>query len=241
MWRPTVRERSLASVPKPVLVLLVVGLVLQLAWHAWRPGPSINASALPAAPRLEAMRVSALGDPWVASKLVVIWLQAFDNQPGISIGFKDLDYDRVEAWLTRALELDPRARYPLLAASRLYGAVPVEPKQRQMLEFVYQQFLLDPNQRWQWLAHAVITAKHRLKDFDLALRYARAITEHATGPEVPNWAKHMSVVVLRDMGELDTAALLIYSLLEGGLVNDPHETWFLTRQLEELEAMQAGE
>ena len=212
-------------------------MLAQIAWHAYRPAPEVNARDLPAVASEAALRIGSFGDPWVAAKLVVLWLQAFDNQPGISLRFRDLDYDRVEGWLTRALQLDPRGQYPMLAASHLYGAVSFEPKQRQMLDFVYRQFLLDPNRHWQWLAHGAINAKHRLKDVALALEYAKAITTHATGDNVPNWAKHMSVAVLFDMGEYDAASLLIYSLLQSGVVTDPHEVWFLNQKLEEMDKL----
>lgn len=232
------RERSLTCVPLPVKVLLIVALLTQIGWHALRPAPSSKARDLPAVASLESLRIASFGDPWVSAKLLVIWLQAVDNQPGISIRFRDLDYDRVEGWLTRSLELDPRSQYPLLAASHLYGAVSDAPKQRKMFDFVYRQFLIDPNRRWRWLATSAITAKHRLKDVHLALKYARAITEHATGDSVPNWAKHMSVAILHDMGEIEAAALLIYRLLESGVVTDPHEAWFLRQKLEEMGALQ---
>ncbi len=229
-------ERSIRDVPRPVIGLLLVALAAQIGWHGLRPGPQAGAQALPEPPSIEALRVAALGDPWVTAKVLMLWLQAFDNQPGISIPFRDLDYARVEGWLARILELDPRAQYPLLAASRVYGAVSVEEKQRRMLDFVYRQFRLDPDRRWRWMAYAAIAAKHRLRDLPLALEYARAITEHATGPEVPNWARHMSVVVLEDMGELEAATILIYQLLDSGVVTDPHEVRFLTLKLEELKA-----
>ena len=47
-----------------------------------------------------------------------------------------------------------------------------------MLEFVYREFLLDPNRRWPWLAHATVLAKHRLHDLPLALRYAGCAPAH---------------------------------------------------------------
>jgi hypothetical protein len=171
----------------------------------------------------------------------MLWLQAFDNQPGISIPFRELDYARVEAWLARILDLDPRGQYPLLAASRLYGEVPVPEKQRPMLDFVHDRFLEDPDRRWPWLAHAAIVAKHRLGDLPLALRYARAVTDHATGPGVPAWARDMTILVLEDMGELEAARLLIGGLLDSGRVTDPHEARFLDRKLRELEGEAAGQ
>lgn len=229
------RVRPLAAIPLGAWLLLAVGLAVQLAWHAWRAPPEARARDLPPAPGVGTLRVVSLGEERVLAKLLMLWLQAFDNQPGISIPFRDLDYDRVEAWLGRILALDPRGQYPLLAASRLYGTLPVPAKQRQMLNFVYREFFADPDRRWPWLAHAALIAKHRLKDLPLALRYATAISEHATGPGVPYWARDLRAIILEDMGELEAAKVLIGGLLANGRITDRHELRFLTRRLEDLE------
>jgi hypothetical protein len=160
-------------------------------------------------------------------------LQAHDTQPGISVPLHALDYARVTRWLGRALELDPRSQYPLLAATRIYSAVADPERQRIMLEFVAARFAQAPETRWRWMAEAAILAKHRLGDLPLALRYARAITRHAH--TAPAWAREMSVVVLEDMGELEAARLLVGGLLHDGRLRDPHEIRFLERKLEELE------
>ncbi|MGH8750799.1 MAG: hypothetical protein ACREUV_03715, partial [Burkholderiales bacterium] len=180
--------------------------------------------------------VLSLGEPIALSQLMTLYLQAFDNQPGISIPFKDLDYDRVETWLASILELDPVGQYPLLMASHLYAQVPDESKQRNMLGFVYRQFFQDPNRRWPWLAHAAIIAKHRLKDLPLALQYADAITRHATGPDVPHWATQTRIFILEDMGEIESAKVLLGGLLVSGVLTDPHEIHLLTERLQQLEA-----
>jgi len=227
-------ERPLSTVPRPVVVLLAAGLCLQIAWHGARPGPVATAAALPPAPSAESLELSSLGDPIVLAKVLMLWLQAFDNPPGVSIPFRHLNYDRVEAWLDRILSLDPRAQYPLLAASRLYGYVPDPGKERKMADFVYRKFLQDPDRRWRWLAQVAIMAKHRLHDLPLALKYARAISEHATGPGVPFWARDMTALILEDMGELQSARVLIGGLLAGGQITDPHELRFLKQRLREL-------
>ena len=229
------RERPLARVPAPVALAFAGALGAQLAWHALEPRPSPSAEALPAPPPLAALRVAALGEEAVLSRLVMVWLQAFDNQPGVSIPFARLDYARVAAWLDRALGLDPRSDYPLLAASRLYAAVGDEGRQRLMLDWVHARFLEDPNRRWRWLAHAVIVAKHQLGDLELALHLARSLTDRATGTGVPAWARDMTVSVLEDLGELDAARVLIGGLLESGRVRDPNEIRFLVERLEQLE------
>jgi hypothetical protein len=173
------------------------------------------------------------------AKLAMLWLQAFDNQPGISIPFRDLDYGRVERWLERIIDLDPRAQYPMLAASRLYAMVPDPERQRRMLELVYRRFLERPHQRWRWLAHAALLAKHRLRDLPLALRYARALTEHATGPSVPFWARDMTIIILAEMDEREAARGLVAALLQSGTIDDPAELAFLTEQLERLDRADA--
>jgi len=229
------RERSVHEVPVLVL-LLCCGLTLQILWETGQPPPQATARALPSPPRIDVLKVASLGEPEALGRLLMLWLQAFDNQPGISVPFRDLNYGHAIGWLDAILTLAPRSQYPMLAASRLYAEVPAPAKQRQMLEFVYQRFLDDPNRRWPWLAHAVVLAKHRLADLPLALRYAQAIASHATGNDVPTWAKQMHIFVLEDMGEIESAKVLLGALLESGTVIDPDEIEFLTSRLNQLQS-----
>ena len=229
-------QRSIAAVPWLVMALLGLGLAAQVGLKAAAPRPVASAEDLPPAPGIAALRLASFGEPVALAKALMLYLQAYDYQSGSRVPYRDLDYDRLEAWLGRMLELDPQGQYPLLAASRLYAEVPVEAKQRSMLEFVYREFLLDPNRRWPWLAHATVIAKHRLHDLPLALRYAQAIQRHATAADVPLWAKQMEAFMLEDMNELEAARLVIGGYLQSGQVKDPAELRFLDERLRELEA-----
>lgn len=230
------RERPISTVPKSALLLLALGLGLQIIWHSSQPQRLAKAEDLPRPPSLSALQIASFGEPVALAKALMLYLQAFDNQPGVSIPFRKLDYGRVQGWLDRVLQLDPPGQYPLLAASRVYGAVSDETRQRQMLEFVHRRFLDDPDRRWPWLAHAAIIAKHRLKDLPLARKYARAIRLHATGSEVPHWAKQMEIFILEDMNELESAKILIGGLLQSGQISDAHEIRFLEESLQKMEA-----
>lgn len=228
--------KPISAVPRAVLAALALALLLQVLWQAGGPAPRARPQDLPPAPSLAALRLAALGDPLALSKGLMLYVQAHDDQAGVSIAWRDMDYARVAAWLQRVLELDPRGQYPLLAASQVYGAVADPARARLMLDFVYARFEEDPNRRWPWLAHAALVAKHRLHDLPLARRYAQAIRLRATGPQVPAWARELEVFVLEDMNELDAARQLIGGLLAGGQITDPHELKFLAQRLEQLDA-----
>ena len=164
-----------------------------------------------------------------------LWLQAFDNQPGASISFHQLNYPRLTEWLDTILELDPEGHYPMLVAARVYGSIKNPEKQRIMLDYVFYKFNENPNKYWRWLAHVVITAKHELKDLDLALKYANALSEKATGENVPYWAKDMKIIVLEDMGEVEAAKGLVKALIESNEITDPYELNFLIQKIAVLE------
>jgi hypothetical protein len=216
-------------------VTLAAALAAQFLVHWYTPPAQARAIDLSPLPSVAVMRAASLDEPIALSKALMLYLQAFDNQPGLSIPFRDLDYGRVEQWLTSIMVLDPASQYPLLSASRLYAEVPIAAKQRQMLDFVHRAFLQDPNRRWPWLAHAVLIAKHKLKDLPLAASYAADLRENARGAAVPHWAQQMDIFIREDMNELESAKILLGGLLQSGRVSDPKEWHFLNEKLKQLE------
>jgi len=225
--RPAPRRLTL-----PFLLLLAA----QIVWRANQPPAIAAAESLDFPPPAAVLRAASLNESIPLAGLLALRLQAFDNPPGISVPFAALDYGRVAAWLSALLDLDPKADYPLLMASHLYAQVPDAAKQRIMLEFTHDAFFADPDRRWRWLAHAALVAKHRLRDLPLALKYARAVAEHARGPAVPHWAQQMPIFILEDMGELEAAKIELGALLATGAITDPREKHFLTERYLELEA-----
>lgn len=229
-------QRPLRQLPRAVPVLLALALAAQLWWQAGhRPAPPA-AQPLPPAPSLATLQLASLGERAALSRVLMLYVQGWDDQPGVSLPWRSLDYERLAQWLGRALDLDPRSQYPLLAASTVYTAVDDPARVRRMLDFVYQRFDADPDRRWPWLAQAAIIARHRLHDLPLARRYARAIRLRATGPQVPPWARELEGFVLEDMNELAAARALIGGLLHDGSITDPNELRFLARRLDELKA-----
>jgi len=227
--------RSWRAVPAGLRLALPLLLVAQLAWHGLTPGPSASVKPLPAPPPEALLHLAALGEPRSLAAAAALRLQFHDTQPGRSIPFRELDYDRVRAWLERLLALAPASDYPLLLAIRIYGQVNDPARQREMLEFVRAAFVERPRERWRWLAEAIIIAEHRLEDPGLALEYARLLNRHTRPGEIPFWARDLQVLLLEDLGEYESARILIGGMLASGAISDPHEIRFLERKLRELE------
>lgn len=232
-WR---KDRPLRDVPVLIWALLILSLIFQLYWHSQNSKPVARADELASPMAVQAYHLASLGEPLAMAKILNLWLQAYDRQPGISLSFKQLDYARIAQWLDLSLELDPRGRYPLLVAARVYGGVNDAERKRFMMEYIWQKFHEDPARRWPWLAHAVIIAKHELKDLPLALKYADALSEAAlAGHNLPYWARDMKLFLLEDMGEVEAVKVLIGGLLESGAISDQYELNFLSEKLRELE------
>lgn len=225
--------RPWRDVPASAAVLLAFAFAAQMILAYMQPRPLARASELAAPPAPSMQAVLAGFDRLPAAHAFTLYLQAFDNQPGISIPFMALDYPRVAQWLSAALTLDPVGQYPLLMASQLYAQVPDRARGRFMLDYVYERFFDDPNRRWRWLAHGAIMAKHRLNDVPLALKFARAIAERSH--QAPSWARQMHIFLLEDMGEFEAARILLGGLLASGTVTDTREKVLLVEALERIE------
>ncbi len=235
------QTKDVSYVPKSIWFVLLLSLFLQCLWHLSFSKLEVTRNELPKPPQASYVKLVSLDDPITAAKISMLWLQSFDNQPGISIPLKDLNYDRVIEWLDLILELDNKTQYPLLAAIRFYSLVSDEGKQRKMIRYTGERFIEKPNERWPFMAHAVYVAKHQIKDKQLALENARLIRQYAKGDNVPYWAKQMEIFVLEDMGELESAMVLIGGLLESGELKDPHQREFLGQRLEEIKQRQNQE
>jgi len=234
-------QRPLQSVPGWIRAALLAGLAAQLGAQALRPPPAAAAEDLPPAPRAQALRAASLGEPAAISRLAMLYLQAYDLGAANALPYQRLDYARLVQWLRAILDTDPRSEYPLFAAARVYAEVADPAKCREMLAFIHQAFLEDPNRRWPWLAHAALLAKHRLQDLPLARRYAADIERLATDPGIPLWAKQMEIFILEDLNELEAAKIMIGGLLATGRISDPQERRFLQGRLEELQRRVAPE
>lgn len=217
------------------VAVLLLALCAQLAWSAYRPALQARDRELPGAPSAHLLLVASGGDELALARVLMLWLQAFDAGPAGGMPLRALDYHALRSWLGTVADLDPRSRYPLVAASQVYAAVEDPARVRIMLDFVHQRFLREPGRHWPGLAHAAVTARHRLHDLPLALRYARELRQRTPAGALPAWASQLEGLFARDMNELESTRALIGGLIDSGQIRDSHELRRLERRLQELE------
>src|SRR5690242_10516941 len=91
-------ERPISAVPRAAIAVLFVALALHVSWQALEPQPKALGAALHAPPNVTSLRIASLGEPIALAQAMTLYLQAFDNQPGVSIPYRNLDYGAVIAW-----------------------------------------------------------------------------------------------------------------------------------------------
>jgi hypothetical protein len=212
-------------------IIFIFGIAAQGIWKTFEPAPIAHARDLPNPPDAAWVSVWDMSEHAFASQWMALTLFSHDEQPGISLPYLALDYERITAWMGAALILDPDDHNILLAASQVYSQVPDPRRERIMLDFVHRQFLLAPESRWPYLAHAAVVARHRLNDSKLALNYARDLSIAKTAPA---WVKQMPVLLLSDMGEREQARILLGGLVTSGAIRDEREIAFMLSRINPL-------
>ena len=220
--------QPIQAIPKRMSILIwiviLVTFSLQVNNNLSLPPPKVYEIDLPEAPGEVMLTALSLGDKVTFSKVLTLWLQAFDNQQGQSLSFHDLDYDKVVRWMQSILYLDPRTEYPLLNATHVYSFIKDKEKVRTMIDFVRGAFAEDPARRWQWMAGATTLAKNEVEDIDLALEMAQELREGIEGIEgVPSWARQMEGFLLQDLNRFEEAIVFLENLVESGELTDENE------------------
>ena len=221
------------------MVALLAALCLHIALRLATDSPQhAKAQDLLRAPTLEALRLASIGEPEAASKMLMLHLQAYDDQPGAPLPWREMDYNNLQNWLAKALDLDPRSHYPLMAATEIYAAVSDQQRTSQMLDFVHERFAEDPNRRWPWLAHAALIAQHRLRDPQRAHRYAAEL--RARAPYAPPWARNLDALLAQN-NELQATRQLAGAMLATGQVRSERTLRELERILQATESRAAAQ
>ena len=225
-------ERKLSQIPGFVIAGLTVFFIIQLSYHRLFQSPtSANYQKLDQPAEANYYQALSFGSDRLLSYLIMLSVQLHDNQKGKHLSYRHLDYEVLSNWLSTIYELNPRSDYPAFMATRIYSQVADKNKIYRMIKLVEALFENNPEQHWRRMTEACLLAKHKLKDLPYALELAKKISAIPDEIVLPHWARDMKLVLLDELNQLESAQLLISSMLQSGEIKDPDEIRFLRSRL----------
>lgn len=229
-------ERPMRMLPKPLLLGFALLLLVQVAYHhAGRERLEARYRPLTGPYSADAYRAVAMGSDRLLGYLLALRLQLHDNQAGQHFRYSLMDYDLLVDWLETISDIDSGSEYPMLLASRIYTQTGDPERLRKILDFIERRFGDNPQLHWRRLAEASLTARHKLRDLELALRLAEKLAAQPASVEMPRWARDFEFLLLAEMNETESAIAIIQALLQSGSIKDPDERRFLRGKLLEFQ------
>lgn len=224
-----------------VYSLFVTALVLNFAFWTHSHKILTKWNNVPPAPSASSLRMSSLGDPEIAYRLVGYFLQNTGNTGGNFEGLKYYDYAALEKWLSLTVDLDDKSNFVPFLAAYYFGALDDMPeKTKHLVNYLEMVGQADHPQQWRWLAQAVYQARYKMNDMPLALKLANKLAN--LNQDVAPWGRQMPAFVQLEMGNKEAA----YEIMRQMLISDgeklhPNEVNFMvdficTRALTENEA-----
>ena len=225
-------QRKFAQLPAGVVLGFIVLLAIQIGFHhLYKTSLSDRYQQLGEPGSADFYRAVSLGSDQLLSYLLLLKVQLHDNQKGQHRNYANINYQTLGHWLLTLYQLNPRSDYPGFLASRVYSNVSDKTRVRQMVDIIDALFQRNPEQHWRRMTEACLLAKHKLQDLSLALELANKIANLPVTVRLPFWARDMKLVLLDELGEDESARLLISSLLQSNEIKDPDERRFLEFRL----------
>ena len=164
------------------------------------------------APHIAEARIEALGDSQLAFRTLAFSLQNSGDSFGRFTALKNYDFEVVAGWLHLLDKLDAKSNYTPSIASYYYSNTQRKEDNKYIVEYLNSHYDTDPKNKWWWLTQAVSIANFKMKNKELALKYAKKLAQSEA--EIPLWARNMGIFILEQMGEKDQAYNLIREIAE---------------------------
>ncbi len=199
--------------------LLILAVFMNVSLWLYSNRVYLKWPNVPEPPSATSMRAAFLSDDAFAFRTWAIALQNFGSI-GYSQPLKNYNYKYLENWFFLLDKLDPNSNFvPFLAA--YYFSATQNPQQLpHVIKYLEEIGTRSGREKWRWLVEAAYLARHKLNNMDEALRLAHKLGQ-LYEPGMPIWTKNMEPLLRSDMGDKETAYLLMLEILkaEGGKMN----------------------
>lgn len=215
---------------KDYLLLLIFLFLNFLVWiysHEKMP----KWANVPLAPSAVSATISFLGDKEVAYRSLALTLQSFGNGTGQVQALKDYNYNNLATWFYLEDDLNVQSNYVPFLAAYYFSASQDPSKIRPLIEYLRVVGMQPGPDKWRYLGQAVLLARHKLNDMNLALSLADDLAK-TYKPGMPAWPLQMRAIIASGMGEKEMA----YNMMVDALQNqkeglDPIEVNYMVDQI----------
>ncbi len=237
----SVQHRKIRQVPVYFLWMFLIFFIGQVFYHH-----NYNDSSGAAYKQLKAplesgfYKAISFGSDKLLSYLLLMGVQLHDNQKGMHVSYRHLDYVLLRDWLLTIEKINPNSDYPAFLASRVYSHVDDKAKIKMMVDVIEKLFKKNPQKHWRRMTEACLLLKHQLNDLPAALKVAEQIADLPKSMNLPFWARDMKLVLMDELNQFESAQLLISSMLQSGEITDQDELRFLQARLLKIQQVLSG-
>lgn len=237
---------STRGAPPAVWLGLFVFLALNTFFWTGARDVFMKWGGVPPVPTKTGALAMSLGDTELAFRLGAFTLQGLGDGGGQTARMSDYDYKKLERWFWLMNELDPASDHVPMLASYYFSASSKKEDIMVLVNYLGTVGQSPYGSKWRWLAQAVLMARHKLNNLDLALDLAYKLSKmQPIGETLPHWARQMPAFVLAAKGDKEDARKLMEDMLLTSERFHPNEVNFMKGYLieqlgvppEEVEAL----
>lgn len=142
-----------------------------------------------------------------------VYLQNAGDTFGRVTALRNYNYADVYNWLKLLESFDSYSNYTPALASYYFGVTDIKDDLIYIMNFLEENYYINPTRKWWWLYIALHIANHKLKDSDKALELAKILAA-TPNHNAPKWAREMPAFILEKRGELEEALKVIKDLAD---------------------------
>ena len=218
---------------KRIILYLCFTALLALNVGAWLMARAEKPQWLnvPPPPGYNQALISSLGDAQLAYRTTAFMLQNLGSTGGDVRNMNEYNYDYLAKWFFLSARLDLESSVVPHLAVYYYTDATNPNRLRKIMPYIYYMGTLGRDNDWRWLAQGVFVAQYKIKDLDLAAKFADKMAKMAEhDPKMPLWTKQMPAFVRYAQGEKEAAYDILKQLLISGKDTLPADELFLMRR-----------
>lgn len=224
-------QGKLKNVPRQYFIALALAAAAQMLFWAQARTITPHGFSTDVAPSSSMARVMGLGDAQFYYRVAGLGLQNMGDRAGQLAPLTQFDYGRLAGWFTLLSRLDPQSNYVPSLAAYYYGLSRDPDQVRQVIGYLRQIGVKNPQRHWRFLAYGVYLARYRVRDSQLGLELAHQLAALPVD-DMPIWTRQLPAFVLADAGELEAARDILEAILATTPDLPPAEQLFIHNYIE---------